>query len=243
MKKLQTIANVFLQILFSVMFLAGVAITFWAAYLLTFQDVPFERAGALLLFGIVFMVLSKWNSLEEFTLGPIKAKLRQAIQEANATVDEVRTLAKAISKATLTDLIAGSFMGSMSFSQRYEIFKEVMRALTDIGLNEAERKHVSEEWRKGVSILYSGKIRDMIIGVEQSHVKDWTKHKARNGLLESELQQEAGFATWKSPSPEDFEAFMKKHSFPIDTELKELLTQYKTFLATGEIPDKNLFDR
>ena len=58
--------------------------------------------------------MARIDDLTELSLGPVKAKMRETIKEAYATIEELRNVAAISAKAILTDIMAGTFMGGMN---------------------------------------------------------------------------------------------------------------------------------
>lgn len=56
-------------------------------------------AGLFLLAGIVAVLVGRLHLVEELTLGPLKARLRASIEEANATLQQLRGLALGLAEA------------------------------------------------------------------------------------------------------------------------------------------------
>ncbi|WP_295487718.1 hypothetical protein [uncultured Pseudomonas sp.] len=74
--------------------------------------------------GTLAVLFSKLEALEELSVGPLKAKLRAAITEANATVDQLRKLGTELSSATLSILIATEFMNGMSVKEKFSLHQK-----------------------------------------------------------------------------------------------------------------------
>lgn len=63
--------------------------------------------------GTLAVLFSKLELLEELSVGPLKAKLRMAISEASATIEQLRTLGAEMSDVSLSLLMATEFMNGL----------------------------------------------------------------------------------------------------------------------------------
>jgi hypothetical protein len=184
--------------------------------------------------GAFITIVSKIDSLAEFSLGPLKARMREAVEEATATIDQLRDLATSVTSAFLTNLIAGSFMGGMSNDRRFRMHDELMKQLTLLGASEQHLRRADEEWRSGVGVIFHRIIGSrMITEAKPSTTKD-------HNDLHSEIQALLDFPNLKAAAPEHFEDFALKHNI-LTTDVQAWIDDYRHFQLTGEIRRRDEF--
>jgi hypothetical protein len=184
--------------------------------------------------GVFVAFMAKFNDLSEFSLGPLKAKMRETIAEANATLDQLRSVATSMARATLTDMMAGSFMAGMSLATRLQLHDALMIQLRELGVSEKERDLAAVEWRKGICVIYQRIIGNLV--ARDVRTVDAEKY----GRLAKELNAMVDMNTWTAPTPTQLRSFLEVHSL-ITAELADWLGDYQHFLDTGEIRRRSLF--
>lgn len=84
--------------------------------------VPSDAAQSMpwlaLLIGVCITLLSRMDDIAEFSLGPLKARMTEKIEEADAVVVQLRRIAAALAEVTLTDLMASNFMGGLPLKEK-----------------------------------------------------------------------------------------------------------------------------
>lgn len=112
--------------------------------------------------GAFVTFIAKFDVLTELSLGPVKARMKEQIAEATATLEQLRQVATATSQATLTDLMAGGFMWSMSLKKRFELHDNIITSLKKIGASKEQIEQAENEWKKGVSVIYHRAIKNCV---------------------------------------------------------------------------------
>ena len=95
--------------------------------------------------------------------GPLRAKLRKTITEAEATLKQLRSVAAAATKAALADSMSANFMAGLTLKSRLQLRDELMRALDEIGVIRPEardRTRVAERDGRDIFRVISSALRD-----------------------------------------------------------------------------------
>jgi hypothetical protein len=112
--------------------------------------------------GAFVMFAARLDRMTELSLGPVKAKMRETIAEATATINQLREVTTTMATATLTNMMATTFAGGMSLRKRLELHDQVMQQLESLGVSDEQQRRAQTEWRKGISILYFNVIHRLI---------------------------------------------------------------------------------
>ena len=189
--------------------------------------------------GAFVTFVAKLESVAELSLGPVKARMREQLKEANATIKQLRDIAVTAADGTLTNLIAGAFMGGMSLEKRLEIHEKVIESLKEIGASDKQIDRAEIDWRKGISIIYHRAIRNAV--ESRSHPSkintEATKEQKEAG---KELQDALEFEHWKTPTPEEIRNILRKHNVE-SSDAEKWISDYEHFLETNEIRNKDDF--
>jgi hypothetical protein len=162
--------------------------------------------------------------------------MREKIEEATATLNQLRAVATSMATATLTDLISGEFQVGMSLAKRLELHDTLMEQLQALGVSDEQRERVAEYWRKGICLIY-GRIIDRLAG---------KKAETRLGRGEEynklvpELNALFDFRRWEPASPARVKDVYEKHGL-LSPEISEWLGHYQHYLDTAEIRRRDQF--
>jgi hypothetical protein len=209
-----------ISLLTTVSFIAGVLMIIVGCPTLVLLDKT-TAAFAILIAGVVAVLVGRLHHVEELTLGPLKARLRKSIDEANATIQQLRSLALALGEASLTDLMAGNFFEGMSLRRRFATHDVIKRSLLDLGLSVGDIQKASANWNKGIAVTYHRAIRAALPKELNVRIRD-----EFNGMLK--------FEEWQAPSPDALDAFLRQHGLVTD-EVTAWIDDYRHFERTKEI--------
>jgi hypothetical protein len=185
--------------------------------------------------GAVITLLSKFDKLANFTLGPIKAEMKKELEQAKATVEQLQDIAITTSEATLTNLMASSFMGGMTLRQKIGLHDKIIKTLKNIDV-ESEKVNKSEEiWRKGIALIYHRYIRVRTALYKSPHTVNFNAPE-NNKRAGEELEKLLDFSNWIAPSPEKIREVLNKHNIELD-EVNNLVDDYAYFLKYNEVRD------
>jgi len=169
-----------------------------------------------LIIGVFMTIISKFDRLVEFSLGPITAKMNQKIEEADVILKKLQNIALVSSEATLTDLMAGSFMGSMTLKQRMILHDKVVQALRGIGIEEKQILAAEDRWRKGITVIFCRAIRWRVKLQENGHHANFDAPK-QNQEAGKELDNLSDFPNWTEPSPEKIREVLARYNICIES--------------------------
>lgn len=223
-----------------VLFWLGILFTLFAPVIIGigFDDQSTSWVAALC--GAFVTFIAKIGDLAELSLGPVKAKMKEKIEEASATIDQLREVATTNSEATLTDLIAGSFMGSMSLKKRLELHDSIIEALKGIGASESQILTAENDWKKGINIIYQRAIRQAVEEREDPSVIN-TKATEEQKKACSEIQELQNFDKWETPSPSQIRTILKKYKIESNS-VDKWVCDYEHFLDNNEIKNREDFE-
>jgi hypothetical protein len=161
-------------------------------------------AATLALFAVMaFVFLVRLDDIAELTFGPLKTRMRETVNEANATLSQLREVATVTSRLALTELIAGQFMGGMRPARAFALKDEVLASLHRLGPSQDQLQRVEAEWRKGVAILFHRTIRESILADERLENAD--RHRIADAL-----QDTLNFAEWITASPDEMRSLFRR---------------------------------
>lgn len=221
------------------LFWAGIAFTLLAPVVIGVYFQDSSSAWIAVTCGVFVTLMAKFDDLVEFSLGPLRARMRETISEANATIDQLRKLAVTSARATLTDLMAGNFMDGTSLRTRLDLHDQFIDTLRRIGVPDLEIKESDEMWRKGIGIIYHRAVRKLLKEQLSQLQAESDAGKALRQTLD-DFQDLLDFESWTAPSPERIENFLKDRNAN-NKENAEMVSDYRHFLTTGEIRRRDVF--
>lgn len=189
--------------------------------------------------GAFVTLLVKLDDLVELSLGPVRAKMRETVMEANATVKQLRNFATVIGEVSLTDLMAGNFFDGTTLKTRLDLHDSIIKSLQDIGVEENVLRDTDQNWRKGVGVIYHRAIYKRI-QQQTTHRKDNSDLSSAQLEIPNNFQKLLDFEVWQAPTPKVIKEFINSHALMTE-ELSDWINDYQHFLDTGEIPRRDLF--
>ena len=184
--------------------------------------------------GAFVVMSSKFSTLAEFSLGPLRAKMRETLDEAAATVEQLRELATSMTYAVLTDLMAASFMGGMSNETRLKLHDELIDKLGSLGATKDQIKRAESEWRKGIDIMYH-----RIIGANIITATNLTNTNDQN-QLSAAVQALLHFLNWISAPPSEFETLSRNRDI-LTPEVQRWIDDFRHFRQANETRRRDEF--
>jgi hypothetical protein len=162
-------------------------------------------------------------------------------KQAASTVEQLRNIACANAKATLTDLMAAKLMSGTTLKARLELHDQMIDSLKEIDVSKDKIKEAEEMWAKGVGVIYHRGIRNALEGRTQpDHVNMQASPELRQASRQ--FQDILHFEQWAVPTPDEMEAFIEGKGFMNDT-VRELIADYRHFLETGEVRRRSVFEQ
>jgi hypothetical protein len=160
-------------------------------------------AGAI---GLAFLNIDK---IQRFKGAGFEAEMKRAVEEANATIEQLREVATTSSEVILTDLMAGNFMDGTTLENRLKLHDRLIGNLEEIGASGQQIKKADEMWRRGIGIIFFRGIRAAIEGRKKFNQLNTEVEKH---VLEAsrEFQNLLKFKEWKAPSSIELREFINK---------------------------------
>lgn len=191
--------------------------------------------------GAFITFISKLDEIAELSLGPVKAKMRETILQATATIEQVQSIAKNISETTLTSLMAGNFGFSdgLNLEARLNLHDRMLESLKEIGISETDISELDEKWEQGIGVIYHRAIAPLIDGRE-------TPNRVNTNATSNQLKARKGwdelleFDDWKAPTPEAMKSYLKRVDL-LTPEINAWVNDYSHFCETGKINRRDLF--
>lgn len=213
-------------------FLIGGPLIVW----LIIKDTQF--INLFVLSGLGLILLAQIDRFKEFTVGPVSAKLDKKIEEANVTLEQLQKIAADISSVALTQMMASSFMGNISFKDKLELHDKIIESLKEIGCDPHSIKESEHLWNKGIRLIYHRGFTTLIRR-EELGTSRISKDPKREKIAQK-CQDLQIFENWEAPTPQRMELFLKQNSLDED-QINGLLEEYKYFVENNEIRNKELF--
>ena len=144
------------------------------------------------------------------------------IEEATSTIEQTRSIALALTRVALTDLMADNFMSSTTLAVRLNLHDELVGQLNEIGAS-AEQIADAENVYHSDSAPPQGQLDSGCPAVADGF----------NDLL--------NFDEWRAPSPAEMESFLNSND-AITPAVQAWIDDYRHYLETGIIRRKDLFE-
>lgn len=202
------------------------------------QGKPTEM-GLIILAGSLSIAFLNIHHIQRFKGAGFEAEMRQVVQEAHATVEQLRILAASSAESTLTTLMAGNFFDGTTLDARLELHDRLIQSLSEIGFSKSQIDIVDRKWRAGVGVIYHRGIRNCLEGRSHSNIINIS---AGQEICEasSQFQDLLHFESWSAPSSNEMREFIDERGL-ITPALSELLDDYSYFEETACIKRREVF--
>lgn len=195
--------------------------------------------GLIIVAGAISIAFLNIDRIQRFKGAGFEAEMKQAVEQAHATLDQLRTLAAASAESTLSTLMAGNFMGGTTLASRLDLHDRLIKSLEEIGVSESQIDRAESLWKKGVGIIYHRGIHCRLEGrKERNQVNMDASPQVREAA--KQFQDMLRFEEWEAPSPEAMAQFIESKEI-MSPEVSELLSDYRHFQATGRIRRRDVF--
>ena len=188
--------------------------------------------------GIVLSFLNL-DKIQKFKGGGFEAEMRQTIDEANATIEQLREVATTSSEAIFTDLMASNFFNGIGLNKKIELHEQLMKNLKDIGASHAQIKKANITWDKGISIIFHRGLRCAIAKSETPHnIPSNLDEKTKQVL--SEFQNLMEYDKWFVPNSNELRNFIIKRNV-MNKKVDEILKDYSYYEDKGLLRRHEVF--
>lgn len=185
---------------------------------------------------IAFLNLDR---IQKFKGAGFEAEMRQAVEEAHATVEQLRTLAATSTESTLTTLMSGNFFDGTTLANRLDIHDKLVGCLHQLGVPVKQIEEARHMWKNGVGVIYHRGIRHLLEGrTEISHVN--MQAEPARLAASKEFQELLRFEKWEAPSAQTIRSFIQGKGFMTDA-ISELLSDYEHFERSGNLKRRDVF--
>lgn len=195
-------------------------------------------AWILLLSAPVALVIVQFDRVTDFSLGPLKAKMRETIQDAVATLDQLRKVASSIANSNISQLAYSEFSSGMPLKEKIKTQKELIEHLKAAGLSDEDISLANQGWKRGISHIYHLKIAPYIDDRQDPHQIN-SKASLRRLAARKEFDSIGGNLD-ATRSPSEMRAFVDKHAVSSE-KVEAWISDYEHFLDTGEIRRVDIF--
>jgi len=183
--------------------------------------------GIIVVAGALVMAFLNIDKIQRFKGAGFEAEMRKAVEEAYATIEQLRKVAAASAETTLTTLMSDYFFDGTTLENRLDLHDRLIFNLEEIGVSKAIIENVDAMWKRGVKVIYCNRITALLKEVTSKQILDEFK-----GLLK--------FEEWKAPSSNDMRQFIEQKG-AMKPEIDELLKDYQEFEKTGVIRRRDVF--
>lgn len=198
-------------------------------------DLPRVATG--LASGLVFLFaasIERFESLKGLGVEAKTRKLDAAIDQANATLEQLRALATSFSQVALTELMSGHFAyGSTSLTTRIELHDKLLSTLKGLGVSGGQIDMADENWRKGIAAIYHSKITDLV-SLRKERQPGVVKVPEERRLAGEELKAMFKSEEFQAPSPEVIEGFISSRGM-MTSEIQEWISDYQHYIRHDSI--------
>lgn len=173
---------------------------------------------------IIYLMLALLSRFRRFKGFGIEAEMwEQKQEEAAKIVEQLRDFAAQSSKVTVTELMAGAFLGGLSLSQRLNLYDELMAKLEGMGLTDTQLNSVRQGWRAVIDCLYITKVRTLL-----------------GPKFPKDIVIKDAFDEWSPLSPNELRARLTDSGVLTDT-VSQIIADYEYFRRTGIIRNREDF--
>ena len=189
--------------------------------------------------GAAIAILAKIDLISEFSLGPLKAKMKETITDAEDTLRELKRLSLAFAEPQLTQLMAGNFGFSdgLDFFRRRELADGICESLRQLGIPEPEIKAARTEWDNGLTQIFANEIQHRFERRKEPRKVNFDEPERRK--IGESFKKFVDFGSgWRAPSYNAIISFFSDNGFRnLDEDVKVALSAYDKFERTGQLGD------
>lgn len=220
------------------MTIIGNLLTLGLAVMFGIMGKPTEM-GIIVIAGAIAVAFLNIDKIQKFKGAGFEAEMKRAVEEANATINQLREVAATSSEVILTDLMAGNFMDGTTLEKRLKLHDQLIENLKEIGASKGQIEKADEMWRRGVGIIFHRGIRVALEGREKPYE---INRKAEKHVLDAsmEFQNLLEFEEWHAPTAKELRKFIEVRNVMNPT-VDELLNDYEEFLSSGNFRRRDVF--
>ncbi len=189
--------------------------------------------------GAIALAFINIDKIQRFKGVGFEAEMKRAVEEANATIEQLREVASTVTEAVLTDLMAGNFMDGTTLTTRLELHDHLLSNLRKIGASARQIAKADDMWKKGISVIFHRGIRAALEGRKKPCELNI---EAGELVLQAsrDFQQLINFDDWGVPSSAELRKFVETKNV-MNPEVDELLKDYSIFEESDEFRRRDVF--
>lgn len=216
----------------------GGLLTFASAVMFGLKGTATEM-GIIVVAGAICLAFLHIDKIQKFKGAGFEAEMKQAVAEANATIQQLREVATTSAEAVLTYLMAGNFMDGTTLGKRLDLHDQLIVNLENIEASPEQIHKADIMWRNGIGVIFHRGIRAALEGRENPHQ---INAKAEKHVLDAsnEFQNLLDFPNWMAPSPKEIEEFANDKGV-MNPMVEELLKDYSEFMQSGTFRRRDVF--
>ena len=209
------------------LFSIGILYVVATPLLLNFSKITQGMAIFMLISGVLLALFSRFEDLKELRLFGLIAKIERALNDAYATLEQVKEFAKISAGSSLSNTARAGWLGGMSDQQTREILTSTQETLKRLGCDDHEIKDVCKDFHDCQLTEY----RQVLLGGGSSRIPESQDRECRREW--DALRERA-----VSPPipPDELRTFFEKHNF-MDEERRKRLEGYAYYYEHHEFQD------
>lgn len=195
--------------------------------------------GIIVVAGGIALAFLNIDKIQKFKGAGFEAEMKRAVEEANATIEQLREVAATSSEVILTDLMAGNFMSGTTLEKRLDLHDQLIGNLKDIGASKKQIENADKMWKRGIGVIFHRGIR---VPLEGRKHPNQINIKAEKHVLEAsrKFQDLLKFEEWKASSSDELREFINRKDI-MNPEVDELLKDYSKFEKSGKFRRRDVF--
>ena len=138
---------------------------FWLAAMTAFIGptlgilLGYTQAGwASLVSSLVFMFATRFETVAELSFGPLKAKLREGIEDVEKVIGPLNKLALTLSEITLNLVMGEGRWNGSSYYKRFRTREQIDALLDELNITDEKRSHIYDTWNAYLESDHANKI-------------------------------------------------------------------------------------
>lgn len=197
--------------------------------------------GIIVAAGAIVLAFLNIDKIQRFKGAGFEAEMKRALEEANATIEQLREVAATSAEAILTDLMAGNFMDGTTLEKRLGLHDQLIKNLKAIGASDKQIEKADEMWRRGIGIIFFRGIRAALEGREK---RSQINSNAEKHVLDAsrDFQDLLKFDEWNAPPSSELREFCIKRNV-MNPKVDELLRDYEEFEKFGKFRRRDVFTK
>lgn len=195
-----------------------------------------SKIGVSLTAGVMLLLAGSLERFEMLKGLGVEAKMRTldvVINDATATLEDLRSLATRVTEVTLTELINSYFLGGSSLQKRISMHDDLLETLKQLGASNTQVHEADTHWRKRIQLLYLQIIQACIAKKKElAHVN--TSAPLTSQEASKKFGELFNIELLEIITPQKVTDFINEQSLMTD-KIKEWIEDYSNYVTTGKI--------